>query len=51
MANRTDRLEQRARVLERVAHRVLLGIGAGGAMLAEVRHAEEGESRDGRQGT
>jgi hypothetical protein len=34
-------LERRVRVLEQVAHCVLLVVGAAGSMLAEVRHAEK----------
>jgi hypothetical protein len=34
-------LQERVRVLEQVAHRVLLVIGVAGSMLAEIRHDDE----------
>jgi hypothetical protein len=37
MPNRTEALEERVHVLERLMHRLLLVVGASSEMLAEVR--------------
>jgi hypothetical protein len=43
MTNRTDQLEERVVLLERAVHRLLLVIGAAGALRNEIRHDEEGD--------
>jgi hypothetical protein len=40
----TDDLEARVDVLEQLVHRLLLIAGAAGAMLAEMRHDDEGNT-------
>jgi len=46
--NATDRiteLEERVHVLEQVAHRVLLVVGAAGSMLSEIRNDDGRQDR------